>query len=457
MSENPVTQGQQFPLTIKRIGINGEGIGYFKRSVVFVPGALTGEEVVVEATKVNPRYTEAKIRKIRKKSQHRVTAPCPVYDACGGCQLQHLAYPEQLKMKKDLIVQAIEKHTRFHLEQINIRDTIGMGNPWGYRNKSQFQVREIDDTVETGLFGADSHELVPIENCIVQHPDTVKVTNLVRDLLEELEIPIYEEERNSGIVRTIVVRTGIKTGEIQLVLVTNSKKLPRKRELIERVQTMIPEVVSIMQNVNQAKTSIIFGEETMHLAGKEKITEKLAEIEFDLSARAFFQLNPSQTEKLYREVARAVRLTGNEKIVDAYCGVGTIGLSLASKAAEVRGMDTIAESITDANENAKRAGITNATFETGKAEEVFPKWIKAGFKPDTIIVDPPRVGCEESLIQSILKTGAKQVIYVSCNPSTLARDIQLLAKKYNIKYIQPLDMFPHTAHVESVTLLSLKS
>ncbi|PNP88981.1 23S rRNA (uracil-5-)-methyltransferase RumA [Listeria newyorkensis] len=457
MSENPVTEGQQFPLTIKRIGINGEGIGYFKRSVVFVTGALAGEEVVVEATKVNPRYTEAKIRKIRKKSPHRVTPPCPVYDACGGCQLQHLSYPEQLKMKKDLIVQSIEKHTRFHLEQIKIRDTIGMGNPWGYRNKSQFQVREIDDVVEAGLFSAESHELVPIENCVVQHPDTVKVTNFVRDLLEELEIPIYEEQRNSGIVRTIVVRTGIKTGEIQLVLVTNSKKLPRKRELLERIQTAFPEIVSIMQNVNQAKTSLIFGEETLFLAGEEKITEKLGEIEFDLSARAFFQLNPSQTEKLYREVARAIRLTGNEKIVDAYCGVGTIGLSLAKRAAEVRGMDTIAESIEDAKANAERAGITNVSFETGKAEEVFPKWIKAGFKPDAIVVDPPRVGCEDQLLQSILRTNAKQIVYVSCNPSTLARDIQILSKKYNVKYIQPLDMFPHTAHVESITVLTLKS
>ncbi|RQW65728.1 23S rRNA (uracil(1939)-C(5))-methyltransferase RlmD [Listeria sp. SHR_NRA_18] len=457
MSENPVTEGQQFPLTIKRIGINGEGIGYFKRSVVFVTGALAGEEVVVEATKVNPRYTEAKIRKIRKKSPHRVTPPCPVYDACGGCQLQHLSYPEQLKMKKDLIVQSIEKHTRFHLEQIKIRDTIGMGNPWGYRNKSQFQVREIDDVVEAGLFSAESHELVPIENCVVQHPDTVKVTNFVRDLLEELEIPIYEEQRNSGIVRTIVVRTGIKTGEIQLVLVTNSKKLPRKRELLERIQTAFPEIVSIMQNVNQAKTSLIFGEETLFLAGEEKITEKLGEIEFDLSARAFFQLNPSQTEKLYREVARAIRLTGNEKIVDAYCGVGTIGLSLAKRAAEVRGMDTIAESIEDAKANAERAGITNVSFETGKAEEVFPKWIKAGFKPDAIVVDPPRVGCEDQLLQSILRTNAKQIVYVSCNPSTLARDIQILSKKYNVKYIQPLDMFPHTAHVECVTVLTLKS
>ncbi|KGL43417.1 23S rRNA (uracil(1939)-C(5))-methyltransferase RlmD [Listeria newyorkensis] len=457
MSENPVTEGQQFPLTIKRIGINGEGIGYFKRSVVFVTGALAGEEVVVEATKVNPRYTEAKIRKIRKKSPHRVTPPCPVYDACGGCQLQHLSYPEQLKMKKDLIVQSIEKHTRFHLEQIKIRDTIGMGNPWGYRNKSQFQVREIDDVVEAGLFSAESHELVPIENCVVQHPDTVKVTNFVRDLLEELEIPIYEEQRNSGIVRTIVVRTGIKTGEIQLVLVTNSKKLPRKRELLERIQTAFPEIVSIMQNVNQAKTSLIFGEETLFLAGEEKITEKLGEIEFDLSARAFFQLNPSQTEKLYREVARAIRLTGNEKIVDAYCGVGTIGLSLAKRAAEVRGMDTIAESIEDAKANAERAGITNVSFETGKAEEVFPKWIKAGFKPDAIVVDPPRVGCEDQLLQSILRTNAKQIVYVSCNPSTLARDIQILSKKYNVKYIQPLDMFPHTAHVESITVLTLKN
>lgn len=459
MNQNPVEEGQKFPLTIRRMGINGEGIGYFKKAVVFVPGAITGEEVVVEAVKVRDRFTEAKLNKIRKKSPNRVIAPCPVYEACGGCQLQHVAYSAQLELKRDIVIQSIEKHTKIDPAKLKIRPTIGMEDPWRYRNKSQFQTRMVGSgQVETGLFGANSHQLVPIEDCIVQQPVTIKVTNFVRDLLEKYAVPIYDEKAGSGIVRTIVVRTGVKTGETQLVFITNSKKLPKKREMLAEIEAALPEVTSIMQNVNQAKSSLIFGDETFLLAGKESIEEKLMELEFDLSARAFFQLNPFQTERLYQEVEKALVLTGSETLVDAYCGVGTIGQAFAGKVKEVRGMDIIPESIEDAKRNAEKNGIENVYYEVGKAEDVLPKWVKEGFRPDAVIVDPPRSGCDQGLIKSLLEVEAKQLVYVSCNPSTLARDLALLAKKYRIRYMQPVDMFPQTAHVETVVLLSkLKS
>ncbi|EAC3926163.1 23S rRNA (uracil(1939)-C(5))-methyltransferase RlmD, partial [Listeria monocytogenes] len=242
----------------------------------------------------------------------------------------------------------------------------------------------------------------------------------------------------------------------QLVFITNSKKLPKKREMLAEIEAALPEVTSIMQNVNQAKSSLIFGDETFLLAGKESIEEKLMELEFDLSARAFFQLNPFQTERLYQEVEKALVLTGSETLVDAYCGVGTIGQAFAGKVKEVRGMDIIPESIEDAKRNAEKNGIENVYYEVGKAEDVLPKWVKEGFRPDAVIVDPPRSGCDQGLIKSLLDVEAKQLVYVSCNPSTLARDLALLAKKYRIRYMQPVDMFPQTAHVETVVLLQLK-
>ncbi|EAG4314677.1 23S rRNA (uracil(1939)-C(5))-methyltransferase RlmD, partial [Listeria monocytogenes] len=361
------------------------------------------------------------------------------------------------ELKRDIVIQSIEKHTKIDPTKLKIRPTIGMEDPWRYRNKSQFQTRMVGSgQVETGLFGANSHQLVPIEDCIVQQPVTIKVTNFVRDLLEKYGVPIYDEKAGSGIVRTIVVRTGVKTGETQLVFITNSKKLPKKREMLAEIEAALPEVTSIMQNVNQAKSSLIFGDETFLLAGKESIEEKLMELEFDLSARAFFQLNPFQTERLYQEVEKALVLTGSETLVDAYCGVGTIGQAFAGKVKEVRGMDIIPESIEDAKRNAEKNGIENVYYEVGKAEDVLPKWVKEGFRPDAVIVDPPRSGCDQGLIKSLLDVEAKQLVYVSCNPSTLARDLALLAKKYRIRYMQPVDMFPQTAHVETVVLLQLK-
>jgi 23S rRNA (uracil1939-C5)-methyltransferase len=454
--EVELTKGQTFPLTIKRLGINGEGVGYFKRKVVFVPGALPGEEVVVEATNVQPKFSEGKIKKIRKQSKDRIIPKCPIYEACGGCQLQHLAYPAQLKEKRDIVVQALERHTSLKVDKLEIRETLGMEHPWEYRNKSQMQVAKDKEKVIAGLYGVNSHKLVDISECIVQHPKTNRVTQAVKGILEDLNITIYNEKKRKGLVRTIVTRTAFETGETQLVLVTTQKELPKKEVFLAEVKNRLPEVTSILQNVNGDKTSLIFGKETIHIEGNEVIQESLGDLAFELSARAFFQLNPTQTVVLYDEVKKAAALTGKEKIVDAYCGVGTIGLWLAKGAAEIRGMDTITESIQDANQNAQRHGYKNATYVTGEAEYWFPKWQKEGWNPDVVIVDPPRTGCDDKLLQTILQVKPKRLVYVSCNPSTLAKDIEVLGGKYKVEYLQPVDMFPHTAHVENVVRLDLK-
>ncbi|MEC1385316.1 23S rRNA (uracil(1939)-C(5))-methyltransferase RlmD [Bacillus velezensis] len=450
--------GQTFPLTIKRLGINGEGVGYFKKKVVFVPGALPGEEVVAEATNVQPKFSEARVKKIRKPSEHRVTPPCPVYDQCGGCQLQHLAYTQQLREKRDIVIQSLERHTRFNVEEMNIKDTIGMDNPWNYRNKSQFQVgRSQSGSIIAGLYGLDSHKIVPIKECIVQHPATNKTTGIVRRILEKHNVSVYNERTKKGDVRTIVTRVGFETGEVQVVLVTAKETLPNKDEIVKAIQNRLPEVKSIIQNVNGARTSVIFGDKTKALAGSHAIQEVLGDVSFELSARAFFQLNPEQTVKLYDEVKQAAQLTGKEKVVDAYCGVGTIGMWVSSGAKEIRGMDVIKESIDDAKKNAKKHDIKNAAYVTGTAEHWLPKWTKEGFRPDVVIVDPPRTGCDRTFLDTIKKVKPKRFVYVSCNPSTLAKDLQTLSKDYRVEYIQPVDMFPQTAHVEAVVKLVLKS
>ncbi|PAQ15589.1 23S rRNA (uracil(1939)-C(5))-methyltransferase RlmD [Bacillaceae bacterium SAOS 7] len=446
---------QTFPLTIKRIGINGEGVGYFKRQVVFVPGALSGEEVVVEATKVHPKFAEGRIKKIRKASPHRTTPPCPVYEQCGGCQLQHLSYDQQLKEKRDILIQSLERHTKLDIESLNIRETIGMDNPWNYRNKSQFQVGKKDGKVVAGLYSLNSHKLIDVPDCNVQQPAINHVLTTVKNILQDVNVSIYDEKKKQGAVKTIVTRVGIATGQIQVVLITATNELPKKALIVDEIQKRLPEVTSIMHNINPKKTSLIFGDQTVTLAGKETIEEQLEDYTYELSARAFFQLNPVQTTKLYNEVKQAAALTGKEKIVDAYCGSGTIGLWVGKESAEIRGMDVIAESINDARKNAEKYGM-NAIYEVGTAEEWLPKWLWQGWKPDVIIVDPPRTGCDQKFLDTLKKIKPKRFIYVSCNPSTLAKDINQLSGMYEVEYIQPVDMFPMTAHVEAVAKLVSK-
>lgn len=458
MNPVQVKTDQTLQIKIKRIGINGEGIGYYKRLIIFVPRALPGEEVQVRVTKTSPKFAEAELIKIIKKSPDRITPPCAFYDRCGGCQLQHLAYNKQLDFKKDLLRQALEKFKPANYREYELKDTIGMDDPWRYRNKAQFQLQLNPETqkAEAGLYEMNSHRLVAIDDCLVQEDATQKVLNTVLELINHYELPIYNEHKNSGILRTLMVRVGIETGQVQLVFITSTPKFPKKNHLIREINEQLPEVVSIMQNVQKEKTSIVMGDETIHLWGKEAIEERINDLTFDLSPRAFFQLNPKQTKVLYEEARLALDLDENESLVDAYCGVGTIGLSLAHLAKQVRGMDIIPQAIDDAKANAKRKGFTNTRYEVGTAEELLPEWLETGFRPDAIVVDPPRTGLGEPLLAALTTYPARKLVYVSCNVSTLARDLQTLTKTYHVDYLQSVDMFPQTARCEVVVKLTKK-
>ncbi|GIO10074.1 tRNA (uracil-5-)-methyltransferase [Brevibacillus reuszeri] len=452
--ETKLTVGQQMTLTIKSLGINGEGIGYFKRKIVFVDKALPGEVIHAQVTEVKEKYATARLLKVVEKSPARTKAPCPVYEECGGCSLQHMDYKAQLASKQELVIESLRKYAR--LENPPVAPTIGMDNPWGYRNKAQFQVGKRDGKLVAGLYQTGTHQLVDLETCQVQHEATTAIVRTAKQIIQELGIPVYEERKRTGVIRTVVARVAFATGETQLTLVTATQEIPRVKELILELRARLPELVSIVQNVNTQKTSVIFGEITRELWGRPYIAEKLGELSFDLSARAFFQLNPEQTHKLYDEVKKAAGLTGSELLLDLYCGTGTISLWLAPFAREVRGIELIPEAVEDARKNAERNQATNAQFHVGRAEVLMPQWAKQGVKPDVVVVDPPRTGLDDALIRSLLEVTPKKIVYVSCNPSTLAKDIGKLLAKYELKHVQPVDMFPHTAHVEAVTLLTLK-
>lgn len=449
-----VNIGDRFPLTIRRLGVNGHGIGYYKHKVCFVPGALPGEVVVAEVTHVHPRFLEAKIHRLRKKSKHRVTPRDPYADVAGGFELENLAYPQQLAFKRQVILDSLEKFKPYGYRNYEVRKTIAAPEEYHYRNKAQFQVRMVDGHVAAGLYKPNSHDLVDMRECAVQMPRTMKVVRTVVQLIEELQIPVYDEDHNSGIIKTIVVRESWTTGELQLTLITNTPKLIHKRPLLSAITDQLPEVVSVMQNVNPGDTPLVWGDQMIHLAGKETITESLMGLDFALSARSFLQLNPEQTEVLYEQAAQALELDKEDTLIDAYAGIGTIGLSLAPRVKAVRGMEIIPEAVANASDNARLNGIDNAHYEVGKAEDVIPKWLAEGLTFDALVVDPPRAGLDDELIKQILRVKPRKFAYVSCGMASLARNLRRLTSVYHVDYIQPVDMMPQTARCEAVVKLS---
>lgn len=448
-----LAEGQVIRLKVRRLGINGEGVGHFQKKVVFVEGAIPEETVLARVYEVERQFARARLLRVLKTSPHRREPPCPVYEECGGCQLQHIDYSFQLHLKRELLKEAFSRYTG--LRDLPIAPTVGMDEPWQYRNKAQLPLKGIGGGVKMGMYSAGSHRLIDMGDCAVQHPDVNGALEAARRVVEELGIPIYDERKHTGSLRHLVARTGFQTGEIQLVLVSRTPSLPREEELVERLRECLPRLASIVLNVNPRRTSVVLGERNRVLWGSATIREMLGGRIYALSAPAFFQLNPEQTVKLYDEVKRAAALTGRETVVDAYCGAGTIGLWLAPEAGRVIGMDTVSEAIRNARENARLNGIHHAEYHVGRAEEWLPRRMSEGFRPDVVIVDPPRTGLGGELIDALIRVKVPRLIYVSCNPSTLAKDAaRLIAGGYLIRRIVPVDMFPQTSHVESVTLMS---
>ncbi len=444
---------QRIPLKIKRMGINGEGIGFYKKTLIFVPGALKGEEVFCQISSVRRNFAEAKLLKINKKSKNRVDPACSIYKECGGCQIMHLQYDKQLEFKTDIIRQALMKFKPEGYENYEIRKTIGMSEPEHYRAKLQFQVRSFGGNVKAGLYAQGTHRLIDIKDCLVQDRLTQEMINRVAELLGKYKLPIYNERKIAG-VRTVMIRRAQASGEVQLIFIT-SKRLDFDDVVIELVREF-PELKTVAVNINASKTSDIYGQITEVIWGQESINEEVLDYGFSLSPRAFYQLNPKQTQILYSEAVKALDVKEDDDLIDAYCGVGTIGLAFAGKVKSVRGMDIIPEAIQDAKENALHMGFTSTHYEAGKAEDIIPRWYSEGFRANALIVDPPRTGLDDKLLNTILKMPPEKMVYVSCNTSTLARDLVTLTKVYHVHYIQSVDMFPHTARTEAVVKLQRK-
>lgn len=450
-----VQVGDRFPLTIRKMGVNGQGIGYFKHKVCFVPGTLPKEVVVAEVVNVHPHYLEAKIHRLRKTSPDRVEPRDAYADEAGGFEFEIMAYTAQLRFKRQVVFDSLAKFKPLGYRHYQVKPTLPADPQYGYRNKAQFQVRQQNGQVVMGLYAPNSHTVVDMQSCAVQMPGIMEVINQVRQMIIDLQIPVYDEHHNSGIIKTVVVRESMASGEIQLTFVTNSPKLLKKHQLLVRIQDELPQVVSVLQNINPGETSTVWGPDTKLLAGKRAITESLMGLDFQLSAPSFLQLNPYQTENLYEEAAKALDLAANDTLVDAYAGVGTIGLSLANRVQQVLGMEIIPEAVDDANDNARLNGITNAKYEVGAAEDLLPKWQADGYSFDALVVDPPRTGLDNTLIDAILKAKPRKFAYVSCNMATMARNLARLAPTYHVDYIQPVDMMPQTPRCEAVVKLSL--
>ncbi|MDE7493098.1 23S rRNA (uracil(1939)-C(5))-methyltransferase RlmD, partial [Streptococcus agalactiae] len=383
----------------------------------------------------------------------RVEPPCSIYKECGGCQIMHLQYDKQLEFKTDVIRQALMKFKPEGYENYEIRKTIGMSEPEHYRAKLQFQVRSFGGNVKAGLYAQGTHRLIDIKDCLVQDSLTQEMINRVAELLGKYKLPIYNERKIAG-VRTVMIRRAQASGEVQLIFIT-SKRLDFDDVVIELVREF-PELKTVAVNINASKTSDIYGQITEVIWGQESINEEVLDYGFSLSPRAFYQLTPKQTQILYSEAVKALDVKEDDDLIDAYCGVGTIGLAFAGKVKSVRGMDIIPEAIQDAKENALYMGFTNTHYEAGKAEDIIPRWYSEGFRANALIVDPPRTGLDDKLLNTILKMPPEKMVYVSCNTSTLARDLVTLTKVYHVHYIQSVDMFPHTARTEAVVKLQRK-
>lgn len=449
-----VNKNDRIEVKIEDLTHDGAGVAKVDGYPLFIPGALSGETVSIQVLKTLKNYGFAKMLDLIEPSEDRVIPPCHVFPTCGGCQIQHLSYEAQLTQKRKTVRSVMDRIAK--LPDVPVYEVKGMEDPWRYRNKSQIPFDTENGRVITGFYKSRTHQIVDTDVCLIQTTEADELMALLKRKIQQLGIETYDEKTHQGMLRHLIVRKARQTGQVMVVLVTRQKKFPQKQAVVDLIRQEVPEVTSIMQNINFANTNVIMGNETVNLYGKDVIIDRIGDIEFEISARSFYQVNPVQTEVLYQQALDYAGLTGNETVIDAYCGIGTISLFLAKQAKEVYGVEIVPQAIQDAKRNADLNVITNTHFEAGAAEEVIPKWYAEGKRFDVLVVDPPRKGCDEKLLETILEYKPKKVVYVSCNPGTLARDLRILEDGgYRTREVQPVDMFPHSSHVECVAWLEL--
>ena len=447
----PVKRNEDITLQIDALGAEGQGIGRIDGYAIFVPGALPGERVRAHIIKPGSGFGVGKLISIEEAARERTDPPCPIFAACGGCTLQHLGYEAQLAYKRKVVEDALVRIGGF--KDISVQAVLGMDDPWRYRNKGSFPLAQVDNRVEAGFFSPRSHRLIPMADCLIQQQSVLQAAFAVRDWANEYKIPAYDEETGKGLLRHVVARTS-STGETMVTIVATGV-LPRKQALLDSLQERVDNLASVYLNIQATRTNVILGDDYRLLWGSERISEQMCGLAFSLGPASFLQVNPTQTELLYNTALSVLALEGGERLVDAYCGIGTITLLLARHAREVIGMENVPEAVEDARRNAQNNGISNAQFLCDEAEIALPRLVREGLTLDALVMDPPRKGAEDAFLQAVIQSGVKRVLYISCNSATLARDCRVLADGgYRIEKVQPVDMFPHTVHVETVALMS---
>ena len=457
---NLLEKNKEYILDIVSQGYEGEGIAKINDTfTVFIEGALKGERVNVRIVKSKKSFAYGKLLEVIEPSLERCEAKCSIHKRCGGCKLQYSTYKEQLNFKFERVKDCITKIGK--LDESIVQFPLGMDEPWRYRNKVQLPIGMVNGELKIGFFAPRSHEIIDMETCLIQDEIADKVVGITRTWIKKNNIKPYNIDGKydeTGILRHIMIRRGFTTNEVMVVLVTNGSKLPNKDEFISLITENIPGIKSIVQNINSKPTNVILGQECITLWGESTISDYIGEFKFNISPLSFFQVNPVQTEVLYNKALEYAGLTGDETVFDAYCGTGTITLFLSQKAKKVYGVEIIPQAIENANINAKENNVNNVEFFVGESEVVIPDLINKGIKADVVVVDPPRKGCDVKLLNAITNIDAKKIVYVSCDPSTLARDLAILeGNGYKTVRVQPVDMFPHTAHIETCVLLQRRT
>lgn len=454
--KNQVKKNQEYVVDIIDYGMEGEGIAKIDNFTIFIPGAIKGEKVKILVIKVLSSYGYGRVIEMIEKSKNRIEEDCDTYKRCGGCNLRHIDYEETLNIKQQVVENLVHK-TFGDKKDIIIEKTIGMGNPYHYRNKAQYPIGlDKQGNPVMGSFAERSHDIIPTQNCQIQNETAEKIAKTIYAFVVQNHIAVYNEKTQEGILRHIVIRVGIRTHEIMCILVMNGKKMPKEQELAELLVKMY-NVKTVIKNTNMENTNVILGQQNSILHGDGFIYDILGEYTFKISPQSFYQVNPVQAEVLYNVAIEMADLQKEDIVFDLYCGIGTIGIFVTPYVKKVYGIEIVEQAITDAKQNKEINHIENIEFYAGDVEKVFSKLMEEKqIYPDVIIVDPPRKGLDENTISNILAVEPKKVIYISCNPATMVRDMKLLEEKYEIHKIQPVDMFPFTSNVECCSVLYLK-